>query len=298
MIQVATTIREFRQLRQQHSGTLGLVPTMGYLHDGHLSLVRAASADNDSVAVSIFVNPTQFGEGDDFDSYPRDMDRDLKLLSDAGVSLVFAPPPSEMYPPDFQTHITVENVSQGLEGAQRPGHFRGVATVVTKLFNVVQPDRAYFGQKDAQQVVVLKQLVKDLNIPVKIVICPIQREPDGLAMSSRNIYLQPDERQCAAALNRALQEAAAAYDAGEREPEQLRQIIREYIATHAGVKPDYVSVADARTLAECDKPTETPLLVSIAVKVGKPRLLDNMLLPAALNTRDGATRALGASTDV
>ncbi|HLY27984.1 MAG TPA: pantoate--beta-alanine ligase, partial [Aggregatilineales bacterium] len=188
-MQVFETIASFREARRKLTGSLGLVPTMGYLHDGHIELVRQALAENEAVAVSIFVNPTQFGPNEDFNAYPRDMDHDLSALREAGTTLVFAPGVEEMYPPGFQTAVEVSGVSQGLEGARRPGHFRGVATVVTKLFNIVQPDRAYFGQKDAQQVAVIRQMVSDLAMPLEIVVAPIVRAPDGLALSSRNSYL-------------------------------------------------------------------------------------------------------------
>ncbi len=203
------------------------------------------------------------------------------------------PTPDLIYPPGYQTYVQVEAVSQGLEGAQRPGHFRGVATVVTKLFNLTRPDRAYFGQKDAQQAVVIKRLVRDLNMDLTVLICPVVREPDGLAMSSRNVYLQPHERRAAAVLHRALTVAGANYDAGERDPEALRSVAREVLAAEPLAQVDYVSVADAATLQECHEATDAPLLMSLAAQVGKPRLLDNCLLPLHLNNRADASRALG-----
>ncbi len=277
-MQVVRTIAEVRAIRRALPGTWGFVPTMGYLHEGHLSLVRRARAENDHVAVSIFVNPTQFGPHEDYSRYPRDLERDLRLLEPLGVDLVFAPSVEEMYPPGFQTWVIVEGVSRPLEGAARPGHFRGVATVVTKLFNIVQPDRAYFGQKDAQQAVVIRRMVQDLNIPVEIVVCPTVREPDGLAMSSRNTYLNPEERRAATVLFRALQAAKARYEQGERDAERLREAMREVIQAEPLARLDYVSVADPETLQELDR-VEDRALLSLAVYIGKTRLIDNILLP-------------------
>jgi len=277
-MQVVRTIAEVRAIRRALPGTWGFVPTMGYLHEGHLSLVRRARAENDHVAVSIFVNPTQFGPHEDYNRYPRDLERDLRLLEPLGVDLVFAPSVEEMYPPGFQTWVIVEGVSRPLEGAARPGHFRGVATVVTKLFNIVQPDRAYFGQKDAQQAVVIRRMVQDLNIPVEIVVCPTVREPDGLAMSSRNTYLNPEERRAATVLFRALQAAKARYEQGERDAERLREAMREVIQAEPLARLDYVSVADPETLQELDR-VEDRALLSLAVYIGKTRLIDNILLP-------------------
>ncbi len=277
-MQVVRTIAEVRAIRRALPGTWGFVPTMGYLHEGHLSLVRRARAENDHVAVSIFVNPTQFGPHEDYNRYPRDLERDLRLLEPLGVDLVFAPSVEEMYPPGFQTWVIVEEVSRPLEGAARPGHFRGVATVVTKLFNIVQPDRAYFGQKDAQQAVVIRRMVQDLNIPVEIVVCPTVREPDGLAMSSRNTYLNPEERRAATVLFRALQAAKARYEQGERDAERLREAMREVIQAEPLARLDYVSVADPETLQELDR-VEDRALLSLAVYIGKTRLIDNILLP-------------------
>src|SRR5512135_2375725 len=228
-MQVLTTIEEFRKAKAALPGSWGLVPTMGYLHAGHLSLVKRARAENDHAAVSIFVNPTQFGPNEDLAAYPRDLDRDLKLLEPLGVDLVFNPAPEVMYPPNFQTYVAVEEVTKYLEGASRPGHFRGVATVVTKLFNIAGAERAYFGQKDAQQAIVIKRMVIDLNIPIGIVICPTRREADGLAMSSRNTYLDAGHRRAAPVLYRALCAAKEAFDRGERDGDRLRTIMREMI---------------------------------------------------------------------
>jgi pantoate--beta-alanine ligase len=251
---------------------------MGYLHEGHLSLVRKAREETASVVVSIFVNPTQFGPAEDLSAYPRNLPRDLDLLSKGGVDLVWTPSPEEMYPVGFQTWITVEELARPLEGSMRPGHFRGVATVVAKLFNAVQPQRAYFGQKDAQQAAIIRRMAQDLNFPLEIVVCPILREPDGLAKSSRNVYLNPQERQAAVVLYRALEAARLAYENGERDAERLRQIMSRVLAGVPLARPQYVSCANADTLAELDQVAGRALL-SMAVFVGKTRLIDNMVVP-------------------
>lgn len=292
---VAETIADFRNLRSKLKGKLGLVTTMGYLHEGHMSLVAAAREDCDSVMTTLFVNPTQFAVGEDLSTYPRDLPRDLQMFEDAGVDLVFIPTPELMYPTRFQTWVTVTDVSQGKEGGRREGHFRGVATVVAKLFNIAGADKAYFGQKDAQQVAVIRQMVRDLNFPLDIQVCPIVREPDGLAMSSRNVYLKEDERKAATKLSLALQSAGQRYETGERNPDKLRQVASDILNAEPLTILDYVSVADAATLEEMSETTEHPLLLSLAAKVGKPRLLDNCLLPLGLNTRAGATATLGTS---
>jgi pantoate--beta-alanine ligase len=291
-MQVLTTIEEFRAAKAALPGTWGLVPTMGYLHAGHLSLVKRARAENDHVAVSIFVNPTQFGPNEDLAAYPRDLDRDLSLLEPLGVDLVFNPSPDVMYPPNYQTYVTVEDVTKYLEGASRPTHFRGVATVVAKLFNIVGAERAYFGQKDAQQTIVIKRMVQDLNMPIDIIICPTQREADGLALSSRNTYLDAKHRRAAPVLYRALCAAKDAFDRGQRDGDRLRAIMREIIEAEPLAKLDYVSAADATTLQELSLTPQPPLpttiklssgegehgvLLSMAVRVGKPRLIDNFL---------------------
>jgi pantoate--beta-alanine ligase len=285
-MQVHTTIEEFRAAKAVLPGTWGLVPTMGFLHEGHLSLVKRARAENDHVAVSIFVNPTQFGPNEDLAAYPRDLDRDLSLLEALEVDLVFNPSPEVMYPPNYQTYVTVEDVTKYLEGASRPGHFRGVATVVAKLFNIVGAERAYFGQKDAQQTVVIRRMAQDLNMPIEIIICPTQREADGLALSSRNTYLDAQHRRAAPVLYRALCAARDAFDRGERNGDRLRSIMRDIIAAEPLAKLDYVSAADASTLQELGSeppPLPSPIktgegvLLSLAVRVGKPRLIDNFL---------------------
>lgn len=250
---------------------------MGFLHEGHLSLARRARVECASVAASIFVNPSQFGPSEDLASYPRDLPRDLALLKEAGVDLVWTPAPEIVYPADFQTWVTVEEVAQPLEGAHRPGHFRGVATVVAKLFNAFQPDRAYFGQKDAQQAAVIRQMARDLNFPVEVVICPTVREPDGLAMSSRNAYLNAEQRAVAPVLFHALSTAAAVYAAGERDAEALRQLMAEIIDSEPLARRQYVSVADPVSLRELEGPIQRALL-SMAVTIGKTRLIDNLIL--------------------
>jgi len=292
-MEILDSIDSLRAVRGQLTGRIGLVPTMGALHEGHLSLVREARRENDHVLVTIFVNPTQFGPNEDFNSYPRNLEADTQLLQSVGADYVFTPTPSMMYPDGYQTYIENGEVADGLEGARRAGHFRGVSTVVAKLFNLTQAHRAYFGQKDAQQVAVIRRMVHDLNMPIEVIPCPIVRESDGLAMSSRNAYLTPPERAAASVLYRALNAASARYDAGQRHPESLRQTVRDIIAQEPLATLDYVSAADARTLRELDSPTDAPLLLSLTVKIGKPRLLDNALLPLSLNTRDGLMNTLG-----
>ncbi len=271
------TLSDLNSSRRSFSGTVGLVPTMGYLHEGHLSLVRGAKEECDHVVVSIFVNPTQFGPQEDLSKYPRDLDRDLGLLESLGVDLVWAPTAEIMYPQGYQTWVEVERITRPLEGAMRPGHFRGVATVVTKLFNGVQPHKAYFGQKDAQQAAVIRQMTRDLNFPIEIVICPIVREPDGLAMSSRNVYLDPEQRKAATVLYRSLTATKNAYENGERGAETLRQIMRDVLATEPLAQMQYVSCADYDTLEELET-VQGKALLSMAVFMGKTRLIDNFVL--------------------
>ena len=274
---IVSTLDELRSARSMLDGPVGLVPTMGYLHEGHLSLVRRAVDECASVVVSIFVNPTQFGPSEDLAAYPRDMERDLRLLEPLGVNLVWTPTPEIMYPPGYQTWVEVEALTQSLEGAQRPGHFRGVTTVVAKLFNGVQPARAYFGQKDAQQVAVIRQMARDLNFSLEIVVCPTIREPDGLAMSSRNAYLDPEQRRAATVLFRALSVAGDAYEAGECNAEKLRALMQETLTTESLAEVQYVSCADYDTLEEL-KQISGKALLSMAVFVGKTRLIDNLVL--------------------
>jgi len=250
---------------------------MGYLHEGHLSLIRRAREESDHVVVSIFVNPTQFGPKEDLSRYPRDLDRDLGLIEPLGTDLVWMPTAEIMYPQGFQTWVEVETVTRPLEGAMRPGHFRGVTTIVAKLFNGVQPHKAYFGQKDAQQAAVIRQMTRDLNFPIEIVVCPIVREPDGLAMSSRNVYLDPEQRKAATVLSRSLSTAKEAYEDGVRDAETLRQIMREVLASEPLAQMQYVSCADYDTLEELEIVTGKTLL-SMAVFLGKTRLIDNFVL--------------------
>jgi pantoate--beta-alanine ligase len=274
---IVSTLEELRPARLLLDGKLGFVPTMGYLHEGHISLARRAKAECDHAAVSIFVNPTQFGPQEDLSKYPRDLDRDLHLLEEAGVDLVWTPTPEVMYPPGFQTWVEVEEMTRPLEGAQRPGHFRGVTTVVTKLFNAVQPAKAYFGQKDAQQAAVIRRMTRDLNFPIEIVVCPTVREPDGLAMSSRNVYLDADQRKAAAVLYRSLSAAKAEYEKGERNAEKLRSTMKAVIEREPLAQMQYVSCTDYDTLQELEQVTGKALL-SMAVFFGKTRLIDNFVL--------------------
>jgi len=276
-MKVIETIADMKRLRQQIAGPVGFVPTMGFLHEGHLSLVRQARSENLSVVVSIFVNPTQFGPREDFSRYPRDLERDLALLEKDGADIVFMPPVAEMYPPGFNSWVEVAGVTGRLEGAVRPGHFRGVTTVVAKLFNIVQPNRAYFGQKDAQQAIVIKKMVADLDMNLEVITLPTVREPDGLAMSSRNTYLSPEERRAALVLYRALTLAQQLWAQGEKDAEKLRQEMLTLIQKQPLAKVDYVSIANNETLEELDTVTP-PALVSMAVTIGKTRLIDNMVL--------------------
>jgi pantoate--beta-alanine ligase len=276
-MEVITTIAAFRQARQRFA-ELGVVPTMGYLHEGHLSLVRQAHAECGAAAVTIFVNPTQFGPKEDFTRYPRDLARDLRMLEAAGVELVFVPEVAEMYPEGYTTYIELPAADTVLEGAARPGHFRGVATVVCKLLNITQPTRAYFGQKDAQQTVVIRQMVSDLNMPFEIVIAPTVREADGLAMSSRNSYLTAEQRAAAPVLYRALSAAQQLHAAGERQAETLRQAMRAVLAGEPLAQPAYVSAADPLSLRELDQIGPRGALLSLAVRMGSVRLIDNLLL--------------------
>jgi len=270
------SLPDLRSARRSMTGTVGLVPTMGYLHEGHLSLIRRAREECEWVAVSIFVNPTQFGPKEDLAKYPRDLERDIKLI-EPYTDLLWTPMPEIMYPEGYQTWVEVEAVTRPLEGAMRPGHFRGVTTVVAKLFNGVQPDRAYFGQKDAQQAAVIRQMVRDLNFPVEIVVCPIVREPDGLALSSRNVYLDTQQRRAATVLSRSLREAKEAYDSGERDAGMLRQIMKDVLASEPLAEVQYVSCANYETLEELDT-VDGKALLSMAVFIGKTRLIDNLVL--------------------
>lgn len=275
-MQVVKTIAGMREWRQQFSDSVGFVPTMGYLHDGHLALVKQARMENSTVVVSIFVNPAQFGPAEDLKTYPRDLSRDLKLLEQEKTDIVFIPSDEEMYPCQFSTWVGVEKITECLEGALRPGHFRGVATVVAKLFNIIQPAKAYFGQKDAQQAIVIRRMVADLNINLEIVIASTIRESDGLAMSSRNIYLNVKERQAATILFGALSLARRLWQFGEKDAGKIRYEMKSLIEKEPLARLDYVSIADADTLEELDI-IDRPSLVSLAVRIGKTRLIDNIL---------------------
>ena len=274
------TIAEMKAACRQvtrNGKTLGLVPTMGALHEGHLSLVRASKARCDVTAVSIFVNPLQFGPAEDLDKYPRTMERDTALLEQLGADLLFTPAVEEMYPPRAQTYVLVEDLSNKLDGASRPGHFRGVATVVAKLFEIVRPDLAFFGQKDGAQVAVLRKLVNDLDMDLEVVVCPIVREKDGLAMSSRNAYLTSEQRQQATVLYRSLLRVQAAVDRGERDSAKLIEIGKQVIAQEAGVKLDYFAIIDLDTLDPVADVSHCAL-VAVAAYIGSTRLIDNILV--------------------
>jgi len=267
-----------RKIRREQDRTIGLVPTMGTLHEGHLSLVREARRMCDVVVVSVFVNPTQFGPGEDYERYPRDLTRDTALLTDYNVDYIFAPAVEEIYPKGFSTYVTVEGLSDQLEGGSRPGHFRGVATVVTILMNTVRPDFAFFGQKDAQQGLIIKRLVKDLAFDTEIVVLPTVREDSGLAISSRNLYLTQDEQKSAAVIHQALMRAKTAYKEGERSAGRLETLVRSTIEVEPRARVDYVSVTDAETLERIDKIDERPILIAVAAYIGKTRLIDNTIL--------------------
>ncbi|MBP6177340.1 MAG: pantoate--beta-alanine ligase [Anaerolineales bacterium] len=276
-MKTVASLSDLRAARLSLKGTVGLVPTMGYLHEGHLSLIRRAKAECDHAAVSIFVNPTQFGANEDLSKYPRDLARDLSLIQPLGVDLVWTPTPEIMYPTGYQTWVEVDAMTRPLEGSVRPTHFKGVTTVVAKLFNAVQPHKAYFGQKDAQQAAVIRQMVRDLNFPLEVIVCPTTREADGLAMSSRNKYLEGDDRQAATVLFRALSAAKSAYEGGERNAEALRRMMKEVLASEPRATVQYVSCADYDSLEELET-IKGKTLLSMAVLLGKTRLIDNFVL--------------------
>ena len=277
-MKVLTSPGSMRHWRNAISGSVGFVPTMGYLHEGHLELVRRSVRENLCTVASIFVNPAQFGPNEDYERYPRDEVRDLQLLREAGVSAVYLPSAGEVYPDGYQTYVEVEQVTQRLEGASRPGHFRGVATVVLKLLNTVQPQRAYFGRKDAQQLRVVQRMVRDLDLNCEIVPCDIVREADGLAMSSRNVYLTPEQRAAAPVIRRALLRARDAYLAGERDPNALRTLVQRELAAEPLGQVEYISLADDITLEELESAIRGPALLSTVVRFGPTRLLDNLEL--------------------
>jgi pantoate--beta-alanine ligase len=283
-MQIAETIETLQAWRRTVSGRLGFVPTMGALHDGHLSLVRRARRECDRVAVSVFVNPAQFGPTEDLQSYPRDLPRDLALLSAEGVDLVFTPTEPMIYPEGFSTWVTVERLTERWEGASRPGHFRGVATVVLKLLNLVRPERAYFGEKDYQQLRAVERMVRDLNVPTTVVACPIVREPDRLAMSSRNAYFSPDERQAATVLWRALTAARDEYVKGERDGKVLCHIVEEIIGREPLARVDYVAVGDPMALEPVERIDQRGAICCLAAWIGKVRLIDNLLLAPAVES--------------
>jgi pantoate--beta-alanine ligase len=287
ILKICETIANMRsacRAARSHGKRLGFVPTMGALHEGHLSLLRAAKTSCDVVAASIFVNPTQFAPNEDLAKYPRDFERDRTLLQKEGVELLFAPSVEEMYPAGATTWVTVEEISSRLDGRSRPGHFRGVTTVVAKLFHVVEPDAAFFGQKDAAQLAIIRRMVRDLNFPVEIVACPIVREPDGLAMSSRNAYLDPLQRKQALVLYRSLTKVKKLYDAGEREASKLAavgsaEIARAEVAEEKSVRLDYFEIVDPQSLEPVENVTKGALVV-VAAYIGSTRLIDNLTLPA------------------
>jgi pantoate--beta-alanine ligase len=276
-MKVVQTIAGMKEARHRLRGSVGFVPTMGYLHEGHLELTRRSRDENRYTVVSIFVNPTQFGPKEDFARYPRNTKRDLAMLKKEKVNIVFMPGAEEMYPPRYSTWVDVEKVTERLEGAIRPGHFRGVSTVVNKLFNIVEPTRAYFGQKDAQQLVVIKKMVADLNMNLEVIAVPTIRESDGLAMSSRNVYLNPREREAALILAKSLSLARKLWSKGERDADIIRREMNSLIKTEPLGNIEYVSVADADTLEELSR-MDRPAVVSLAVRIGKTRLIDNILL--------------------
>lgn len=271
-------VQEMKQWAQDHlhqGKTIGLVPTMGYLHEGHLSLIRRAKEENDYVIVSVFVNPTQFGPNEDYDKYPRSLQQDSHLCENMEVDILFYPSVEEMYPTPYYTYVEVEKITNKLCGASRPGHFRGVTTVVNKLFNIVKPNRAYFGQKDAQQIVVIQQMVKDLNMDVEVVSCSIVREADGLALSSRNSYLNEEERKAALILSQCLFHAKERMISGEKSACKIKKIIEQNIQKESLVSIDYVSIVDATSLEDIEK-LEKNILIALAVKIGNTRLIDNI----------------------
>ncbi|MBX7111596.1 MAG: pantoate--beta-alanine ligase [Dehalococcoidia bacterium] len=277
-MQVVRTVAEFREARRRLPAPVGFFPTLGYMHEGHISLVERARRECASVVASIFVNPTQFGPNEDFSRYPRDEARDLAMLEGAGVDLVILPSVEEMYPAGDVTRVRVPGLSEVLEGKRRPGHFEGVTTVVAKLFGITEADFAYFGQKDAQQLLIIERMVRDLHMPVTVVRCPTVREADGLACSSRNVYLSPEERAQAVALWAGLRAAEAACGAGERDTDRLRAVCREQIEARPLASIDYLSLADEQTLEELHGLVERPALMSLMVSFGNTHLIDNITL--------------------
>jgi pantoate--beta-alanine ligase len=276
-MEIVNTISRMKSLRRELTGSVGFVPTMGYLHEGHLSLIRQAKVDNSVAVVSLFVNPTQFGPNEDLKHYPRDFEHDLYLLRKVNTDIVFIPSDEEMYPAGFNSWVDVQEISEQLEGEHRPGHFKGVATIVAKLFNIIEPSKAYFGQKDAQQALVIQKMVADLNMNTKVIVLPTIREADGLAMSSRNTYLSTQERKSAVVLFKALTRAKEMYQNGEDKTENIRREMISIVSKEPLAIIDYLSISDARTLEELPILSE-PALISIAVRIGKTRLIDNIVL--------------------
>lgn len=276
-MKVVSNISEIKALRRDIKGSVGFVPTMGYLHEGHISLVKQSRIDNAATIISIYVNPSQFGPNEDFQSYPRNTERDLQMLRDEEVDIVFMPSNEEIYPQGYSTWVDVAILTDRLEGAQRPGHFKGVTTIVAKLFNIVEPYKSYFGQKDAQQALVIKKMVEDLNMNLEVIVMPTIREKDGLAMSSRNVYLNTEQRRTATVLYKALTLAKQVYQNGEKNADVIRHKITSLISAEPLAQIQYISIADARTLEELSD-ISSSALVSLAVKVGKTRLIDNIIL--------------------
>jgi pantoate--beta-alanine ligase len=270
-------IQNYCRSARSDGASIGLVPTMGFLHEGHLSLMRCARSENDLLVVSIFVNPTQFGQGEDYEEYPRDLQRDSEMAESVGVDVIFAPTPEDMYPTGYATFVNVERITEKMCGASRPGHFRGVTTVVAKLFNLIHPNRAYFGQKDAQQSVVIKRMAVDLNFDVKIIVMPTVREKDGVAISSRNRYLNPEGRQAALVLSRSLRTAKELIESGQRDTAEILHKMMEVIEAQPLAKIDYIAIVDADTLDDLDI-VRGKVLIALAVFIGKTRLIDNILL--------------------
>ena len=284
-MKVIQTVADFRDAQRAYPRPLGLTPTMGYLHEGHMSLARRCRADNATAVASVFVNPTQFGPSEDLSTYPRDMEGDLAKLEAEGMDLVFAPQASDMYPDGFGTTIDVGSIAQRLEGEHRPGHFQGVATVVCKLLTIVRPDNVYFGQKDAQQCLVIKRLNADLNLGANVIVMPTVRDPDGLALSSRNAYLSAEDREAALSLYRALTLAESLYADGVRDADTMRREMLALLEAEPSASVEYVSVADAENLVELES-VDRPALVSMAVRIGRVRLIDNIALGASLQNTD------------
>jgi pantoate--beta-alanine ligase len=276
-MEIAYSIKEMKSLRGKYTGTFGLVPTMGYLHEGHLQLVKNSKKENPVTVVSIYVNPTQFAPNEDFKAYPRDLDRDLSMLRSVNTDIVFIPTDAEMYPHGYNTWVNVQGITQHLEGRSRPTHFQGVTTVCNKLFNIVEPDKAYFGQKDAQQALVIQKMVRELDMNLEVIVSPTVRESDGLAMSSRNTYLTTKERPTANVLYRSLMLASEMYDKGERDAAKIKAAMTKMVGAVPGADIDYISISDIETLADVDK-IKGEVLVSMAVRIGKPRLIDNIIL--------------------